>query len=157
MQHGGYTARIEYDDEDGLFVGRVLGLRALVDFHGETVAELRKAMQLAVDEYVASCKKRGVKPEKAATGNFALRMPPEVHGAAAVVAEAAGKSLNQLISEAVARMVSDVSSINAAARQSAQMSSSDVFPLLQRIGERSKSRTTRKADKTRPSGARRHA
>lgn len=151
MHRAGYTARIEYDDDDGLFVGRVLGLRALVDFHGETVAELRQAMQLAVDEYIASCKKRGVNPEKPATGNFALRMPPEVHGAAAVVAEASGQSLNQLISEAVARMVSDVASVNAAARRSAS-----VLPLLQRIGEQSKSKA-KKTDKPRPGGSRRHA
>ena len=37
MPHKGYTARIEFDERDNIFVGRVLGLRTLISFHGETV------------------------------------------------------------------------------------------------------------------------
>ncbi len=99
MEHKGYTARIDYDGEDEIFVGRLLGLRAMVSFHAETVAKLKREMQFAVDEYVASCEKRGETPEKPMSGQFALRMPPEVHGRAAIFAEASGKSLNQLITE----------------------------------------------------------
>jgi predicted HicB family RNase H-like nuclease len=41
MNYRGYTARIDFDDRDNIFVGRVLGLPATVkiSFHGETVAE----------------------------------------------------------------------------------------------------------------------
>ena len=99
MEYKGYTARIDYDGEDEIFVGRLLGLRAMVSFHADTVAKLKREMQLAVDEYVASCEKRGETPEKPMSGQFALRMPPEVHGRAAIFAEAYGKSLNQLITE----------------------------------------------------------
>ena len=41
MTHKGYTARVEYDKRDNLFVGRILGIRTIVSFHGETVAQLR--------------------------------------------------------------------------------------------------------------------
>ena len=99
MEYKGYTARIDYDGEDEIFVGRLLGLRAMVSFHADTVAKLKREMQLAVDEYVSSCEKRGETPEKPMSGQFALRMPPEVHGRAAIFAEASGKSLNQLITE----------------------------------------------------------
>jgi len=99
MEYKGYIARVEYDGEDEIFVGKLLGLRALVSFHAETVAKLKREMQLAVDEYLASCEKRGETPEKPMSGQFALRMPPEVHGRAAVFAEASGKSLNQLITD----------------------------------------------------------
>ena len=99
MEYKGYTARIEYDGDDEIFVGRLLGLRAMVSFHADTVAKLKREMQLAVDDYVASCEKRGEAPEKPMSGQFALRMPPEVHGRAALLAEASGKSLNQLITE----------------------------------------------------------
>ena len=101
MEYKGFTARIEYDGEDEVFVGRLLGLRALVSFHAETVAKLKREMHVAVDEYVASCERRGESPEKPLSGNVPLRMPPEVHGRAAVLAEASGKSLNQLITELV--------------------------------------------------------
>ena len=40
MTYKGYTARIEYDERDNLFSGRILGIRSIISFHGETVAEL---------------------------------------------------------------------------------------------------------------------
>ena len=99
IEYRGYTARIDYDGDDEIFVGRLLGLRAMVSFHADSVAKLKREMQLAVDEYVASCEKRGEMPEKPMSGQFALRMPPEIHGRAAILAEASGKSLNQLITD----------------------------------------------------------
>ncbi len=41
MSYQGYTARIEFDERDSIFVGRVLGLRSIISFHGQTVEELR--------------------------------------------------------------------------------------------------------------------
>lgn len=99
MNHKGYSARIDYDERDNIFVGRVLGLRAMISFHGETVAELRGAFEAAVDDFLADCKQQGVAPEKPASGKLMLRVPSEVHGAALVAAQASGKSLNQWASE----------------------------------------------------------
>ena len=95
MNHRGYTAKIEFDERDNIFVGRVLGLRTMISFHGETVAELRAAFEIAIDEFLRDCKEQGVRPEKPASGKLMLRVPPEVHSAALVAARAAGKSLNQ--------------------------------------------------------------
>jgi predicted HicB family RNase H-like nuclease len=99
MHHKGYTARIEFDDRDNIFVGRVLGLRAIISFHGATVKELRKAFAHAIDDFLEDCKAQGVKPEKPVSGQILLRVPPEVHGAALVAAQASGKSLNQWATE----------------------------------------------------------
>ena len=99
MTHKGYTARVEYDERDDIFVGRVLGLRTIISFHGATVGQLRKEFGTAVDDYVADCKAQGVRPEKPASGKILLRLPPEVHGAALVAAQASGKSLNQWATE----------------------------------------------------------
>jgi len=95
MSHRGYTARVELDDRDNIFVGRILGIRGIISFHGETVARLRAEFSQAVDEYLAECEERGLEPEKPASGKLLLRVPPEIHGKALVVAQAAGKSLNQ--------------------------------------------------------------
>ena len=103
MKYKGYSARIEYDERDEIFVGRVLGLRAIVSFHGSTVNELRRQLRIAVDEFLRDCDKKGVRPEKAASGKLLLRVPPEVHGAALVAAKAKGKSLNQWATEVLAR------------------------------------------------------
>ena len=99
MTYKGYTARVEYDERDNLFVGRILGIRSILSFHGETVAELRSNLELAVDDYLADCKEQGIHPEKPVSGKLLLRLPPEVHGRAIVAAQAAGKSLNQWVAE----------------------------------------------------------
>jgi len=95
MSHQGYTARIEYDERDNIFVGRILGIRSIISFHGDTVNELRREFQVAIEDYLAECAERGVDPEKPVSGKLLLRVPPEVHGRAQVAAQASGKSLNQ--------------------------------------------------------------
>jgi len=105
MSHKAYTARVEYDERDNIFVGRIFGIRSIISFHGETVAELRSEFEQAVNEYLADCKKEGVQPEKPASGKLLLRVPPEVHGRALVAAQAAGKSLNQWATEVLQHAV----------------------------------------------------
>jgi len=95
MTHRGLTARIEFDDRDDIFVGRVVGVRDIIGFHGETVAELRNACAEAIDDYLADCEMQGIKPPRPASGKMLLRMPPELHAEAIRAAELAGKSLNQ--------------------------------------------------------------
>ncbi len=95
MTYKGYTARIEFDERDAIFVGRVLEVKAIIGFHGETVTELRADFEAAIDFMIDDCKARGESPEKPASGKLMLRVPPEVHAAALVAAQATGKSLNQ--------------------------------------------------------------
>ena len=56
MTGKGYTARIEYDERDNILVGRLLGIRSIISFHADTVAELRREFERAVDDYLADCK-----------------------------------------------------------------------------------------------------
>jgi predicted HicB family RNase H-like nuclease len=60
---------------------------------------LRSAFEAAIEDFLRDCKEQGVRPEKPASGKLMLRVPPEVHGAALVAAQAAGKSLNQWATE----------------------------------------------------------
>jgi predicted HicB family RNase H-like nuclease len=99
MSYKGYTARVEFDERDNIFVGRILGIRSIISFHGETVDGLRAELKKAVEDYVHECKGFMLKPEKPVSGKLLLRVPPEVHGKALVVAQASGKSLNQWATE----------------------------------------------------------
>ena len=99
MTTQGYTARVDFDERDDIFVGRVLGVRDIISFHGETVDQLRDEFELAIRDYLADCKERGISPDRPSSGKLLLRMPPEVHGKALVAAQAAGKSLNQWATE----------------------------------------------------------
>jgi predicted HicB family RNase H-like nuclease len=103
MTYKGYAAKIEFDDEDGVFTGRIAGIRDRVGFHGETVAELRAAFHDAVDDYVEMCKVIGKDPQKAWSGQVMFRISPDVHRKAAIAAELSGKSLNQWAEEVLDR------------------------------------------------------
>ena len=105
MSHKSYTARVDYDERDNLFVGRILGIRSIISFHGETVSELRAEFEHAINDYLAECEEEGLQPEKPASGKLLLRVPPEVHGKALVAAQAAGKSLNQWATEVLQHAV----------------------------------------------------
>ena len=52
MTYKGYSARIDYDDDDGIFTGRIAGIRDGVGFHADNVEALRKAFHEAVEDYV---------------------------------------------------------------------------------------------------------
>lgn len=59
MNYKDYAARIEYSDEDGLLIGHIAGIRDVVGFHAESVAELRAAFEEAVEDYLETCAKLG--------------------------------------------------------------------------------------------------
>ena len=99
MTYEGYTARVDFDDAEGIFSGRLLGISDVVGFHADNVPELRAAFEDAVDDYVETCARIGKQPEKPASGKLMLRIPPDVHRAALVAAESAGTSLNQWASK----------------------------------------------------------
>ncbi len=103
MIYKGYTARIEFDPRDEIFVGRVLGTEDRITFHAATVASLRRDFHAAIDHYLADCAVTGRAPQKPYSGKILLRLPPEVHARAAMMAEAQGKSLNQWAAEVLAR------------------------------------------------------
>ena len=103
LDHRGYRARVEFDAEDGLFFGRIAGIRDGVSFHADTVLALVDAFQEAVDDYVESCGKLGKAPERPFSGKLMLRVDPSVHAKSVEAAELAGKSLNQWTEDVLRR------------------------------------------------------
>ncbi len=69
MRYNGYAGRIEYSDEDGLFVGQIIGIKDLVGFHGTSVAELQIAFQEAVVDCFETCARLDRVPQKPYSGN----------------------------------------------------------------------------------------
>lgn len=106
MTYQGYTARIEYSEDDGCFIGHIAGIRDVIGFHGETVAELRSAFTEAVDDYLETCERLGRTPQKPYSGKVMLRIDPALHAQAAALAEAQGKSLNAWAQEQIQKAVS---------------------------------------------------
>ena len=92
MKYNNYTARIEYDPDDDIFVGHIAGIRDIVGFHADNVEELKIAFYESVDDYIETCAKE---PQKPFSGKVMFRIDPETHRQAALAAELAGVSFNQ--------------------------------------------------------------
>jgi predicted HicB family RNase H-like nuclease len=60
MTYKGYSAQIEYSDEDACFVGHIAGIAVVIGFHADNVQDLRDAFGAAVDDYLATCEKLAI-------------------------------------------------------------------------------------------------
>jgi predicted HicB family RNase H-like nuclease len=99
LEYRGYIALIELDDDEDCFHGRVMNTRDTINFYGRTPGELRAEFAKSVDEYLVFCAEQGMKPEKPYSGNFTVRLTPEIHRALAVKAARQHKSLSKLVQE----------------------------------------------------------
>lgn len=102
MEYKGYAAAVEYDEEAKVFHGEVVNTRAVITFQGTSVDALEREFRTSVDVYLAWCQERGTEPEKPYSGHLTVRVPPEVHRAAAVAAARAHQSLNTWIANQIA-------------------------------------------------------
>jgi predicted HicB family RNase H-like nuclease len=75
MEHRGYTGVSFVDEESESLYGHVIGLRDVITFQGDSVAELTQSFRDSVDDYLEFCKSLGRSPEKPYSGRFLLRIP----------------------------------------------------------------------------------
>lgn len=101
MEYKGYVGSVEFSEEDGLFYGKVMGVRALISYEGTTAHELVDDFHGAVEDYLALCEAEGKEPEKAYKGCFNVRISPELHKQAAIFATTHGISLNSFVENAL--------------------------------------------------------
>jgi predicted HicB family RNase H-like nuclease len=106
LRYKGYSGTVEYDESVNLLTGKVSGLKhALLLYEGDTVENLKKDFEEAVDDYLETCKAEGRAPEKPYNGKLLLRMTSQLHSDAADKASSLGISLNEFINRAVAAAV----------------------------------------------------
>jgi len=101
LEYKGYSGSIEYSKEDGLFYGKVLGIRSLISYEGMTGPEIEKDFKIAVEDYLSECKELGIEIEKPFKGSFNVRIPSELHREAALKAMEQNISLNSFVSESI--------------------------------------------------------
>ena|SRR5687767_2064027 len=99
MKYKQYEAAIKFDDETEQFHGEVINTRDVVTFQGRSVAELKREFKNSVEDYLEFCSERGDEPDKPFSGNFILRISPELHQRLFTNAKLQSKSLNSLIEE----------------------------------------------------------
>jgi predicted HicB family RNase H-like nuclease len=109
VQYKGYTGVFEYDAEARTLGGEVIGLRDVITFQGDSIAEVERAFRESVDDYLAFCAKRGERPERAFSGRLLVRIPCDLHRRAAAKAAKEKTSLNALIRAALDQAMDDAS------------------------------------------------
>ena len=75
MTYRGYVGSIEFSESDGVLFGKVLGIRSLLSYEGNTAKELVEDFHGVVDDYFNVCEAEGVEPEVAYKGSFKRFMP----------------------------------------------------------------------------------
>jgi predicted HicB family RNase H-like nuclease len=102
MKYKNYEATVRFDEEAEIFHGEVINTRDVITFQGSSVEELKQAFKDSVEDYLDFCRERNEEPDKPFSGNFVLRISPELHHKLYKKAKLSGKSLNALIEESLA-------------------------------------------------------
>lgn len=100
-----YNGTVEYSKEDDCLFGKVVGIKSLLSYEGNSVKELEEDFRNVIDEYLEECEEMGIQPEQPYKGVFNVRISPELHRSIAVYALEHGKSLNAAVEEAIGNMV----------------------------------------------------
>lgn len=101
IEYKGYMGSVEFDAEARLFHGEVINTRDVITFQGSSVKEIEKAFKDSIEDYIKWCKSEGVEPEKPYSGKFNLRLSPDLHRQAAIVARKNNISLNKFVEAAL--------------------------------------------------------
>ena len=83
MEYKGYVGSVEFSQEDSVLFGKVMGIRALISYEGQTVQELVNDFHDAVN----------------------IRISPELHRRAALYATAHQTTLNRVVESALEHYV----------------------------------------------------
>lgn len=105
LAYKNYNGTVEYSKEDDCLFGKVVGIKSLLSYEGNSVKELEEDFRNVIDEYLEECEEMGVQPEQPYKGVFNVRISPELHRSIAVYALEHGKSLNAAVEEAIGNMV----------------------------------------------------
>jgi len=105
MEYRGYNGTVEYSDADKVLFGKVLGVRSLLSYEGDSLDSLRRDFEDVLDEYIETCVEEGVEPEKPYKGSFNVRVSPELHRTLAQYSISHNQTLNYTVEEAIRQYV----------------------------------------------------
>lgn len=108
IEYKGYVGSVEFSAEDLMFYGKVMGIRSLISYEGESAGDLVNDFHGAVDDYLEMCAAEGIEPEKAYKGSFNIRISPELHKQAVIAAMARHMSLNSFVESSIEQSVARI-------------------------------------------------
>ena len=86
LNYKGFIGSVNYSDEDQVLYGKIEGIVDLVTYESTAVGDLIQQFKISVDEYIKSCKHFNKPLLKSFKGSFNVRIKPEFHQKAAMLA-----------------------------------------------------------------------
>lgn len=109
FSYKGYTGSINTSIEDGCLYGKLLFIKDSILYDAETVPELKKAFELAVDDYLEFCEEEGYEPETPYKGSLNVRLGSELHRTVAIEAYKSNVSINKFIALVLEQNINNIS------------------------------------------------
>ncbi|MCP0914979.1 MULTISPECIES: type II toxin-antitoxin system HicB family antitoxin [Legionella] len=101
LKYKGYLGSIHFAEDDLIFYGKVEFIKALISYEGESAADIKKAFEEAIDDYLAMCEQENINPEKPFKGTFNVRVGESLHERATFAAVGRGIKLNEFVKLAI--------------------------------------------------------
>ena len=101
LKYKGFYASVVFSDEDNILFGKIEGIDDLIMFEGSSVSELKQMFKESVEDYIEICEQTNKPVLKSFKGSFNVRVKPDIHRKAAMLATMKGISLNQLVQKAI--------------------------------------------------------
>ena len=105
VHYKNYIGSVEFSEEDSCFHGKVIGIKSLISFEGDSVNSITNDFHKAVDDYLQFCEDKGKEPERPFKGSFNVRIDAALHRKLALAASARGVSLNTMVEDAIRESV----------------------------------------------------
>lgn len=74
MKYKGFFGSVEYSADDHCFFGKVMFIKSLLMYEGQTLQELETMFHKTIDEYLKNCKTDGLKPNASCPEDLNLRL-----------------------------------------------------------------------------------
>jgi predicted HicB family RNase H-like nuclease len=105
FEYKGYYGTVEYSATDNILHGKILGIRGLISYEGDSLQSLKEDFEGAIDDYLKTCIDDGIKPQRPYKGSFNVRVSPELHRSLAIYSHSRGQTLNSTVEEAIKHYV----------------------------------------------------
>jgi len=63
MEYKGYFGAVEFSASDNIHFGKVLGIKGLVSYEGNSLQSLKDNFKGAIDDYLELCVDEGIEPQ----------------------------------------------------------------------------------------------
>lgn len=100
LTHENYFGSVEFNADDNILHGRIIGINDLVTYEAESVEDLKNAFIDAIEDYLQTCVDLGKEPNKFFKGVFNVRTSRAVHRYLAILAEKKQMKLNEVVNKA---------------------------------------------------------